>query len=72
MEVDYEIDVRLLLPPIGENRYVARIAHCRMIAGSKTTPVDPPVGETWGATKAEARAKLHDRMERWIRSLGAS
>jgi hypothetical protein len=68
MTIDYEVEVKPLVPPIGMNKYVARIVHCYVIADSKKTSVDPCVGETWGATRTEARARLHDRMERWISS----
>ena len=71
MTVDYDIEVKPLEPPIGSNRYRARIVHCHVIRDAKETPVDPCVGETWGVTKAEARAKLHDRMERWIATIRA-
>ena len=42
------VEVKLLPHPIDTNKYVARIAYCHVITGSKETPVDPCVGETWG------------------------
>jgi len=63
---DYSIIVEPLARPMGRIRYVAKLAYFYESTESGEQTIDPGLGESWGPTEAEARTKLHDKIDAWI------
>ena len=65
----YEIDVRPLVPPMGDLNYVAKVGYLVSYGDdSSATRLPDPVGERWGHTADEARTKALAAIEEWIAS----
>lgn len=66
-EYDYEIITEKLNPPLGENRYAAKVQFMmKRLGPGRTERVSPNIGELWGRTEQEAYQKVHDAVEQWI------
>jgi hypothetical protein len=67
-EFDYHIVSSEFLKPFGEARYKAKLAHLYELTGTRAIEVQIDFGEGYGYTEAEARAKVTERVESWIKA----
>ena len=64
---DYEIITEKLNPPLGENRYAAKVYYMvKRMGPGHTERVNPNIGERWGKTEQEAYQKVKTALEEWI------
>lgn len=64
---DYEIITEKLNPPLGENRFAAKVQFMvKRLGPGKTQRIDPNLGERWGRTEDEAYRKVRQAVEDWI------
>ena len=62
MKYDINIKVNKLIPPLGENKYFAKV-DISEIGGQHNLPHG--LGEVWGKTHDEAYKKMNDKVEQW-------
>ncbi len=66
MKFDYEIQTSEIIPPLpGGERYAAKVS----FLGAAVTR---NFGETWGKTEEEARQKMEQAVEEWIKPMRES
>ncbi len=65
MRYDHNIIVRNLIPPLGENKYVAT-ADIREIGSAAKRSIEHGLFETWGKTKEEADRKMNEKVNKWL------
>lgn len=64
-EYDYEIITEKLNPPLGENRYAAKVHFIvKRLGPGRTERVNLNIGEMWGRTEHEAYQKVQDAVEK--------
>lgn len=64
MKYDYWIEVKSIIPPLGNKKFYA-IARIHEISKGK---VDNDLGEVWGETKNEAEKKMRRKVEEWLKN----
>lgn len=65
--VDYEILVQDIVPPIGGVLKFGATIHFLVVkepGGNKR--LNPDLGETYGKTREEARAKMQTKFDEWL------
>lgn len=67
--VDFEILVRDLIPPLGGGRkHYAVIQFIVVKTDEGNKRVNPHLGETHGKTEEEARSKMQEKFDVWLKS----
>ena len=59
---DYWVSVNEMIPPLGENRFFAKVE----IHETGNGKVEHNLGEVYGKTREEAHDKMHTLARQWI------
>ncbi len=67
--IDYEILVKDLIPPIGGMiKYYAVVRFLVVKTDSGNKRVNPNLHESHGKTKDEARRKMQEKLDEWLKN----
>ena len=62
----YYVQVEELHPPLGSNKFAAKVPHIVKNPGPNFERIYPHFHEWWGITRAEAEGKAKAEAEAWI------
>jgi len=62
--MDYDIEVKKMIPPIGLNKYYAVFMYYK----NGLAIINNEIGEVYGKTKEEAHKRMAAKAQNWIRN----
>jgi hypothetical protein len=65
-EYDYFVHVEKLNPPLGKNKFAAKVPYVVKNPGDNFERVYPQFHEWWGETSEEAESKAKAEADKWI------
>lgn len=67
-EYRYNIYCMDIIPPLLEYKFAGKVGRLTRLDPEGPVPVAHEFGETWGATREEAKIKMEKKIQEWIES----